>query len=128
MARRDSLKKVLMGLLLAGVVIFLFQSCATKKYVLALHNESMAQNREQESRLATLKTAVATLDSIAREQNKFLMGIRALVGTPPTSSTGSPAEVGETPTQEAGEAPTDTGSAPEPSTSPTEESPSPPEN
>ena len=50
-------------------------------------------------------------------------------GTQPTSSTGSPAEVGETPpTQEAGEAPTETGSAPGPSTSPTEESPSPPEN
>jgi len=49
-------------------------------------------------------------------------------GTLPTSSTGSPAEVGETPTQEAGEAPTETSSAPEPSTSPTEEAPSPPEN
>ena len=49
-------------------------------------------------------------------------------GTLPASSTGSPAEVGETPTQEAGEAPTETGSAPEPSTSPTEEAPSPPEN
>jgi len=36
--------------------------------------------------------------------------------------------IGETPTQEAGEAPTETGSAPEPSTSPTEEAPSPPEN
>jgi len=49
-------------------------------------------------------------------------------GTLPTSSTGSPVEVGETPTQEAGEAPTETGSAPEPSTPPTEEAPSPPEN
>jgi len=49
-------------------------------------------------------------------------------GTLPTSSTGSPAEVGETPTQEAGEAPTETGSEPEPSTSPAEETPSPPEN
>ena len=50
-------------------------------------------------------------------------------GTLPTSSTtGSPAEVGETPTQEAGEAPTEAGSAPEPSTSPTEEAPSPPES
>ena len=49
-------------------------------------------------------------------------------GTLPTSSTGSPVEVGETPTQEAGEAPTETGSAPEPSTtSPAEETPSPPE-
>ena len=45
-----------------------------------------------------------------------------------TSSTGSPAEVGETPTQEAGEAPTETDSAPEPSTPPAEETPSPPEN
>ena len=49
-------------------------------------------------------------------------------GTLPTSSTGSPAEVGETPTQEAGEAPTETGSAPEPSPPPAEETPSPPEN
>jgi len=49
-------------------------------------------------------------------------------GTLPTSSTGSPAEIGETPTQEAGEAPTETGSAPEPSTPPAEETPSPPEN
>ena len=49
-------------------------------------------------------------------------------GTLPTSSTGSPAEIGETPTQEAGEAPTETSSGPEPSTSPAEEAPSPPEN
>jgi len=49
-------------------------------------------------------------------------------GTLPTSSTGSPVEVGETPTQETGEAPIETGSAPEPSTPPTEEAPSPPEN
>ena len=49
-------------------------------------------------------------------------------GILPTSSTGSPAEVGETPTQEAGEAPTEAGSAPEPSTPPTEEAPPPPEN
>ena len=49
-------------------------------------------------------------------------------GTLPTSSTGNPAEVGETPTQEAGEAPTETSSGPGPSTSPTEETPSPPAN
>jgi hypothetical protein len=49
-------------------------------------------------------------------------------GTLPTSSTGSQVEVGETPSQEAGEAPTETGSTPEPSTSPTQEAPSPPEN
>ena len=49
-------------------------------------------------------------------------------GTLPTSSTGSQVEVGETPTQEAGEAPTETGSAPEPSVSPANEAPSPPEN
>jgi tol-pal system protein YbgF len=81
MARRDSLIKVFMGLLLAGAVIFSFQSCATKKFILSLHNESMTQNREQESRLAALQTSVAALDSIAQEQNKFLLGIRALVGT-----------------------------------------------
>ncbi|MFA6470435.1 MAG: tol-pal system protein YbgF [Candidatus Latescibacterota bacterium] len=70
-----------MLLLLGGVVIFLFQSCATKKYVLALHNESMEQNKRQESRLVTLQAAVATIDSLTQEQNKFLLGIRALVGT-----------------------------------------------
>jgi len=48
--------------------------------------------------------------------------------TLPTSTTESPVEIGETPTQEAGEAPTETSSGPEPSTSPTEEAPSPPEN
>ena len=49
-------------------------------------------------------------------------------GTLPAPSVESPVEIGETPTQESGEAPTETGSAPEPSTSPTEEAPSPPEN
>jgi hypothetical protein len=49
-------------------------------------------------------------------------------GALPTSSTESPVEIGETPTQETGEAPTETGNAPGPSTSPTEETPSPPEN
>jgi len=49
-------------------------------------------------------------------------------GTLPTSTIGSPVEVGETPTQEAGEAPTETGSAPEPSTSSDGDVPPPPEN
>ena len=49
-------------------------------------------------------------------------------GTLPTSSIESPAEVGETPTQEAGEAPAETGGTPEPSTSPAGEAPPPPEN
>jgi hypothetical protein len=47
-------------------------------------------------------------------------------GTLPSSSTESPAEVGETPTQDAGEAPTETGGTPEPSTE--GEAPPPPEN
>jgi hypothetical protein len=47
-------------------------------------------------------------------------------GTLPTSSTESPEEVGETPTQDAGEAPTETGGTPEPSTE--GEAPPPPEN
>ena len=49
-------------------------------------------------------------------------------GTLPTSSTESSAEIGGTPTQEAGVAPTETSSGPGPSTSPTEESSLPPEN
>lgn len=49
-------------------------------------------------------------------------------GTLPTSSTESPVEIGETPLQEAGEAPPETGGTPEePSTSPEGEAPPPPE-
>jgi DNA-binding transcriptional MerR regulator len=49
-------------------------------------------------------------------------------GTLPSSPIESPVEVGETPTQEAGEAPTETGSAPEPPTSSDGDVPPPPEN
>jgi len=49
-------------------------------------------------------------------------------GTLPTSSTESPVEIGETPTQDAGEAPTETGGTPTTSTSPEGEAPPPPEN
>lgn len=50
-------------------------------------------------------------------------------GTLPTSSVEDQVEIGETPTQEAGEAPTETGAAPEESeTLPEDETPPPPEN
>jgi len=49
-------------------------------------------------------------------------------GTLPTSSVESPVEIGETPTQEAGEAPAETSTAPEPETTPEDETPPPPEN
>jgi hypothetical protein len=42
--------------------------------------------------------------------------------------TGSETTIGGTPTEEAGEAPTENGVAPEPSTPPAEETPLPPEN
>lgn len=77
-----------------------------------------------------IQTSLETQISIAKTElgETVKPSVISDSGTQPTSSTGSPAEVGETPTQEAGEAPTETGSAPGPSTSPTEESPSPPEN
>jgi len=49
-------------------------------------------------------------------------------GTSPTSLTGSETTIGGTPTEEAGEAPTETGGTPVPSTPPAEETPLPPEN
>ena len=49
-------------------------------------------------------------------------------GTLTTSSTESSMEIGGTPTQDAGVAPTETSSGPGPSTSPAEEAPTPPEN
>jgi len=77
-----------------------------------------------------IQTSLETQISTAKTEPGGTVKPSAILdsGTLPNSSTGSSAEVGETPTQEAGEAPTEAGSAPEPSTSPTEESSSPPEN
>jgi tol-pal system protein YbgF len=80
MARRDSLfSRIFLGFIMIGALL-ISQSCATKKYVLALHNESMAENQKLESRLADLKTMYASLDSLLTEQGKLLLGMRALTG------------------------------------------------
>ncbi len=66
---------------LAAAGIVLFSSCATKKDILALHAESIAQNQQIENRLAVLDRSVARVDSIAREQYKLINGMRAISGT-----------------------------------------------
>jgi tol-pal system protein YbgF len=65
---------------LAVAALLLCQSCATKKDILALHAETIAQNRQVESRLDGLERSVATLDSMTREQYRLMMGTRAIVG------------------------------------------------
>ena len=79
--------------------------------------ENIQTGLEAEISTAKIKTGGTTKPSATSDS-----------GTLPTSSTESPTEVGETPTQEAGEAPTETGGTPEPSTPPTGEPPPPPEN
>jgi len=79
--------------------------------------ENIQNNLEKEMSTAKTEPGGTVKPSVVSES-----------GTISTSSAGSPAEVGETPVQEAGEAPTEAGSSPEPSTPPAEEAPSPPEN
>jgi tol-pal system protein YbgF len=56
-------------------------SCATKRNVIELRDEIVSQNTETQSRLLSLETSVSVLDSLLREQNNVLQGIRAYVGT-----------------------------------------------
>lgn len=80
MLGRGHSSRVGMGVMLAGVALLLFQSCATKKDILALHAETTAQNKQVESRLAALERSVAALDSMTREQYRLMMGTRAIMG------------------------------------------------
>ena len=73
-----------------------------------------------------LETQISTIK--IEEGGEVKPSTTSVSGTLPTSSEEDPVSIGETPTQEAGEAPTETGGAPEPSTSPEEETPPPPEN
>lgn len=82
--RRGSLKKIISAVLLTGASMTLLSSCATKKFVQTLHEESMAKDGEIEARLMALdrlERSIAVLDSITREQNRLIMGTRAYVGT-----------------------------------------------
>ncbi len=63
------------------VGLVLFPSCATKKDILALHAESVAQNQQIENRLAVIDRSIAAVDSVAREQFKLINGMRAISGT-----------------------------------------------
>jgi len=73
-----------------------------------------------------LETQISTIK--IEEGGEVKPSTTSVSGTLPASSEEGPVSIGETPTQEAGEAPTETGGAPEPSTSPEEETPPPPEN
>lgn len=50
MKRRDSIFKAVSAIVLAGAIMALSPSCATKKFMLTLQEETMAKNREIESR------------------------------------------------------------------------------
>lgn len=80
MARRDSKARIVAGIILAGAVLIFSPSCATKKFMLTLHGENMAKNREIETRLADLERTVAHIDSLNVEQYRQMMATRAYVG------------------------------------------------
>lgn len=79
MTRRDSIIRVLSGVVLTGAVLLLSPSCATKGFMRTLHEESMAKNREIESRLAALEATTAVIDSMTQEQYGLIRGTRAVV-------------------------------------------------
>jgi tol-pal system protein YbgF len=79
MAGRDSMTRIAAGILLAGMVAISASSCATKKFMLTLHDESMTKDRDIESRLANLERRVAHIDSMTNEQYGLLRGTRAVV-------------------------------------------------
>jgi len=108
----------------------------TAEKISLLFKKAMSSSSNIEDICENIQKSLETEISTAKIEGE--VG-ETVTGTPPTtaidsgiispSSEESPADIGETPTQEAGEAPTETGGAPEePSTSPTEETPSPPEN
>ncbi len=80
MTRRDSITRVISGIVLTGAVMLLSPSCATKGFMRTLHEETMAKNREIESRLAAMESTVAVIDSMTQEQYRLIMGTRAIVG------------------------------------------------
>ncbi len=66
-------------IILAGMVAVTASSCATKKFMLTLHDETMTKDRDMESRLAHLERTVAHIDSMTNEQYGLLRGTRAVV-------------------------------------------------
>lgn len=73
--------RIAAGILLAGMVAVSISSCATKKFILTLHEETMTKNREIESRLAYLERSVSHIDSMTNEQFGLLRGTRAVVSS-----------------------------------------------
>jgi len=56
-------------------------SCATRGDLRAFHEEMQAQNSLAESRLTAIEWSIAMLDSLLRDQNRTIQGLRALSGT-----------------------------------------------
>jgi hypothetical protein len=115
---------------LSYLSLLAFDSGFSPEEVSLLFKKATENSSKIEEMCENIKSSLETKISTAKIETGGTVRPSATSdsGTLPTSSTGSPVEVGETPTQEAGEAPTETGSVPEPSTSPAEETPSPPEN
>ena len=74
----------------------------------------------------SLETKISTIK--IEEGGEVKPSTTSVSGVLPTSSEEGPVSIGETSTQEGGEAPTETGEVPEPETPPADETPPPPEN
>ena len=115
---------------LSYLSLLAFDSGLSSEEISLLFNKALDNSSNTEDMCENIQNSLETEISTAKIEGGGTVkpSITTDSGTLPDSSTGSPTEVGETPTQETGEAPTETGSAPESSTSPTEETPTPPEN
>ncbi|MFC1528399.1 tol-pal system protein YbgF [Candidatus Latescibacterota bacterium] len=66
--------------LAVGIFSFLSASCATKKDLIELRTELYDRNDNAESRLSSIEQTTSSIDSLLREQNRFMQSLRALMG------------------------------------------------
>jgi len=78
--RRDSVFHFIKIAFPGFLTVFLFVSCATKRDFVDLRREMLARDEITESRLSSLERAVASVDSLVREQYRISQSLRALMG------------------------------------------------
>lgn len=64
-----------------AIVTLVASSCATKGDLRIFRDEIQVQNNQAEIRLSSIEWSITMLDSLIRDQNRSLQGIRALSGT-----------------------------------------------
>jgi len=78
--RRDSVFHFIKIAFPGILTVFLFVSCATKRDFVELRREILTRDEITGSRLSSLEQAVASVDSLVREQYRISQSLRALLG------------------------------------------------